>query len=347
MATLKDVAQRAEVSTSTVAAILNESPHCYASAATRQRVRTAAAEVGYRPNRLARALVRGESGLFGLLTIDAATSTFSRAVNGVEDAAAAAGYGLLLCHTHTRRDRERQHMQMFGDSAVEGIVSVAPSAMERADEVLDHRPPGMPFVSVNRPIDAPGVLSILLDNREASRQLTEHLIRKGHRRVVYLDVAGTEEWARLPLHSSVDRRDGYEAAMRAAALPPEVVVLPLPRAEYENRIKAAGDQAIAMLAGAGPTPPTAFIGVTDLEAVGVLYACVRTGRRVPEDVAIAGFDDLDIGRLAFTPITSVRQSFQEAGKLAVERLIARKKEPLEGIVRLESRLCLRASTGDV
>jgi LacI family sucrose operon transcriptional repressor len=345
MATLKDVALRAEVSTSTVTAILNDRPHCYASAATRLRVRQAAADVGYRPNRLARALVRGASGMFGLLTIDAYAQTFARAVNGIEDEATAVGCGLLLCHTHTLPERERRHMQLFSDSAVEGIIAVGPSTMERADEILAHRPANLPLVSINRQIDVPGVLSILMENRGTAREATEMLLEKGHRRIAYLDVPRAVGWVRLPLRSSVERREGYEEAMRAAGLESLVNELAQTDGQLTMRLAVARDAVTALLAQAAP--PTAILAVTDLEALGALHACLLAGRRVPDDVALVGFDDLDLGRLAITPITSVRPSFYEAGRLAVQRLQNRAKEPLDGTIILPGTLLRRESTGDI
>ncbi|MDH7571045.1 MAG: LacI family DNA-binding transcriptional regulator, partial [Armatimonadota bacterium] len=313
----------------------------YASAATRERVRRAAEELNYRPNRLARALVQGRSRMLGVLAVRGEWPPFQRAVSGVEDEASEAGYGLLLRRAHLICEKDQQHLHLFADSRVEGIVAISHSLLGQGGGLLAHRPPHTPLVSINQQVDAPDTLSILMRNREAGRMLTEHLLKLGHRRVVYLDAPGGTLPTMVPQRSALERRAGYEEAMCAAGLAPRVARVPF--APPEQRVAAAEAYARDLLAG--PAPPTAIFAVTDVDAVGVLRACYTLGWRVPDDLALAGFDDLDVGRWSIPPITTVRQPFYEAGRLAVRRLLSWQAGSPAEVVWLDCEILIRESSG--
>ncbi|MDH7570981.1 MAG: LacI family DNA-binding transcriptional regulator, partial [Armatimonadota bacterium] len=222
MATIREIARKAGVAVSTVSAILNDRPHCYASEATRERVRRAAEEVGYRPNRLARGLATGRTRILGLILQNVRYPTFAEAAMGVEDEAAELGYGVLLCNTHARPQRVLSQVQALTDSRVEGVVSVSPSVPEEVLPLLTHKPEGVPMVAINREVRHAQVTSILMRNREALRDVTRALVERGHRRILFLGGLDEEGPAAHLMRSSIDRREGYLDAMREAGLAPVV-----------------------------------------------------------------------------------------------------------------------------
>ncbi len=339
---LKDIADRLNVSVQAVSIALNNRPStARISDELRERIVRTANEMGYRPNRLARGLAQGRSRTLGLLQMTGDYSPFTRVASGVEDEALAAGFLILVCNTYALPERERTYLRAFAEARVDGIIAVASSHTEMAEEVLAHRPAGTPLVSVNRRVDQANVISILIKNREAARKVTEHLLEQGRRRIAYLDAPEDAGLRIHPLQSSVDRREGYRDAMRAAGLEPRVVTLT--DAWYENRVEAARSVASRLLEE--PEPPDALFGVTDYAAAGALYACLSCGLRVPEDVAVAGFDDAEIGRFAMVPITTVRQPFYEAGRQAVRHLLSWKESESPAYEYLECELLPRASTG--
>jgi len=336
-ATLRDIADRLGVSAQAVSLALHKPAGTgRISAELRERALVAAREMGYQPNRLARALVRGRSHFVGLLMLANMDLPYVEALRGVDYEAAALGYGVLLCNAHGRQTAAQQ-LQTFVENRVEGIITVASSNVGLADEVLTRKPEGVPLVSINRDIRAAGVFSILMDNQGAMQQATAHLIGLGHRRIAYLDQAPPAP--RRPLQSSVERREGYAAAMRAAGLAPLVRCLPIQANEL--RVAEACRTAHELLAG--PEPPTAFCAVTDWEMVGALRACHALGLRVPEDVALFGFDDREAGRWTVPALSSVRPAFFEAGRQAVQRLLDWHDGTDAGLARLRCELVFRGS----
>lgn len=341
MATIKDIAKQAGVATSTVSAILNERADCYASAETRARVRRTAEELGYRANRLARGLAQGRSRLLGLLLLNVRYPTFADAASGVEDEAAAAGYSVLLCNTHARNDKTREQLQMLAENRVEGIISVTPSILETPGPILTLKPKGVPLIAINRHIQHPEVSSIVMKNRDAIHMLTEHLIQQGHRRILFLGGLDHLGIGLQPTQASIDRREGYCEAMIAAGLEP--VVVSASWRGPDDMLRAAQLHTEHALCSANP--PTAIVTVSDYAAMGVLRGCRAEHRRVPEDVAVTGFDHLDVGRYAEPALTTVRQPFYEAGRLAVRQLLSWREHTVAPLTCLDCELLYRESTG--
>lgn len=335
MATLRDIAKRAGVAPSTVSAILNNRADCYASEQTRRRVREVAEELGYRPNRLARGLVQGRSRLLGLL-VNVRYPVFAAAAAGIEDAAAAAGYGVLLCHLDGRATSDNAHLEVLAASRVEGLIAVSSSERDVAPPLLQHKPAGTPLVSINRRLDHDEVLSLLVDNFDGARAATARLQQLERHRIVYL---GGRESGPTVFQAAIDRRDGYLAAMAAAGLSAETVALHW--SSPAELAQAAETAALRVLGDA--TAPVGFVCLSDYAALGVLRAAAQLGRTVPDDVAVVGFDNLPIAEVARPPLTTVAQPFYEAGRLAVERLLGWPHDPQPGEQRLACELILRDS----
>lgn len=337
--TLKDIASRLGISAQAVSLALHKAPDAgRISPELRERVIATAREMGYQPNRLARALVRGQSQSFGLLMVAPANLPWVEALRGVSEEAAAVGYTVLLCTARGVAAPEEQ-LAVFAESQVDGIVSVAQSALDLSEAVLARKPQGVPLISINCEVEAEGVVSIVMDNRTATLEATQHLLHLGHTSITYLDVPRSNLNDQPLLQSSTERREGYLDAMRDAGLTPDVVSLEM--VHVEERVRQACDAALKLLRRS--EPPTAFCCAADWEGLGVLRACASLGLRVPEDVAVFGFDDREAGRWVVPALSTVRPAFDAAGRLAVRYLLGHDEPPAGGVARLPCELVLRAS----
>jgi len=339
--TLKDIAERVGVSAQAVSLALHKEPGTAPiSAALRERIVETARDMEYHPNRLARALAQARSRSVGLLMLALVDRPYADALRGVGDEAAAADYGVLLCCADGQ-EAARRPLRTFVESRVVGIVAVATSRIGLADEVLARKPRAVPLVSINREVRAKGVLSIVMDNYGAMQRAVEHVIGSGHQRIAYFDVGSDPSTSSLgAFEASRERLDGYLAAMGSAGLEPLVRSLPWQRPEL--RVAEANRTTHALLTG--PDTPSAFCAATDYEALGALQACLALGVRVPEDVALFGFDDQEAGQLVSPVLSSVRQDFYAAGRLAVRRLLDWDAAMDGDVLRLDCQLVLRASS---
>ena len=337
--TLKDIASRLGISAQAVSLALHKAPNAgRISPELRERIIATAREMGYQPNRLARALVRGQSQSLGLLMIAPASLPWVEALRGVSEEAAIVGYTVLLSAAQEAISKEKQ-LTAFVESRVDGIVSVAQSALELSEAVLARLPQGVPLISINLEVQAEDVFSIVMDNRAATRQATRHLMQLGHTSIAYLDVPRSHLNEQPLLQSSTERREGYLDAMRDAGLTPDVVSLGM--AHVEERVRQACDTALDLFRRSAP--PTAFCCAADWEGLGVLRACASLGLRVPEDVAVFGFDDREAGQWVVPALSTVRPAFDEAGRLAVRYLVGREEAPAGGVTRLPCELVFRES----
>jgi LacI family transcriptional regulator len=330
--TLKQVARSARVSIKTVSRVLNSGT--YVSDLTRRRVRRAIDQLGYRPNALARGLVTGRSRSIGLVIADIVNPFFPPLVRGIEDVAAARGYNLILCDTDEDPVRERAVVSVLLERQVDGLILCA-SRMPRSELArLAHD--ARHVVLVNRVLSHPSVGAVVIDNVAGARLATAHLLGLGHRRVAYL--AG-------PRLSSSHRKRlrGYRQALeaRGAAFDPRLVA-------GGTVSMAAGREAMAGLLRL-QDPPTAVFAFDDLMAIGALEELRARGHRVPEDVAVVGFDDIDLAAFVDPPLTTVAQPTAEMGRLAANQLV----DLIEGVpsrrarrvITLMPELVVRASCG--
>lgn len=299
---------------------------------TRQRVLDAIQRLGYRPSGIARGLATRHTGTLGLVVPDVANPFFAEVARGVEQVAYAEGYNVFLCNTDEDPDRELDVLGSLEEKRVDGIV-LCSSRLDNDDlgmAVASH--PSV--VLVNRRAD--GLIqhgaAVLVDDVMGGRLATGHLVSRGHRAIGFL--AGP-----LGSRSGHGRLDGYRAAMAAAglAVDPGWVLHGTPVAE------GGRDAALALLA-AHPAL-SALLCYNDLVAVGALRACADLGRRVPEDVAVVGFDDIPLAALVTPALTTCRIPRHALGVRAVRLLLAQVRgEPLDRQeVVLEPELVIRAS----
>ncbi|SDN96971.1 LacI family DNA-binding transcriptional regulator [Geodermatophilus sp. DSM 45219] len=296
--TLADVAARAGVSTALVSIVMRDAPG--ASTATRDRVRRAAEEIGYRPDSRARLLRSSRSRLLGVV-FGVQHPFHGDLVSGLYAAAERAGYELALSAVTPGRDERRAVAGLLQDRC-EALVLLGPSSPTAAlADLAAH----LPVVVVARSVRSAAVDVVRTADDEGMRLAVEHLIALGHHDVVHVD------GGRAP--GAAERRRGYREALGAARLTPRVV----PGGLGEDDGAAAARD---LLAGSLPTAVTVF---NDRCALGVLDVLRRAGRAVPEEVSVVGYDDSRIARLTSVDLTSVAQDVDRLAALAVGRALDR------------------------
>ena len=323
MASLADISRRAGVSIATASRVLNGSSHPV-SEATRSRVLAAADELGYRPSELARALVKRTSRIVGVIVGDIVDPYFAEIARGVEDVSAGVGHLTMVCNADRRPDAELAHLAVLRDYHAAGVV-FAGSGYEHAaeeaalrDAVAELQAAGTVVVALAaRDLDCP---SVLVDNRAAAREATEHLLGLGHRRIAFVE-------GPPGLYTSTQRLEGFRGAIAAAGA--EAVVVP-GGFEFEAGA-AAAESLLADL-------PDAVLAVNDEVAIGLLTGLRRSGVDVPERVSVAGIDDTRPARLV--DLTSVSLPLHELGERAAQVIL----EGGAGDVVLPHRLVARATT---
>ncbi len=316
--TIADVARRAGVSTATVSRVLAGLGG--AAATTRERIKAAAIELDYRPSSVARSLKLRTTKTFGLIITDIENPYFPQLVRAVEDAAHSEGYALMLCNAADDPDRESFYLDLLVDRRVDGVIIAASSLGERHRAWL--RDPPLPVVLVNTLARGVRLPSIASDNRGGGRLAAEHLIELGHRHLGVL-TAGPRN-ADAPL-----RLAGARDALRAAGLN----VAGLAIAVGEPGV-VGGEAAMAEVLEHSPEV-TAVIAYNDLMAIGAMRAVRARGHVVPTDMSVVGFDGVDLAAYVEPPLTTIRQSTADLGRLAVRRLtdLLRKPDVRDGASR--------------
>ncbi|MFI6096231.1 LacI family DNA-binding transcriptional regulator [Lentzea sp. NPDC051213] len=294
--TINDVARTAGVSRQTVSRALNDKGEI--DATTKQRVLDAARELGYRPSRFARGLVRQDTTTIGLVVPDLLNPFFTEVAAAALEAARARGWHVVLYDTADSVDEERGTLKVIG-SQVDAVVGY----FSLDEEELDQHLSGIPVVLVGRDHHMPRFSSIRIDGATGIREAVDHLVRAGHRRIGMLDHANRAE-------PSV-RREWFADAMAAHGLPADVVGTAVQSVD-------GGAEALTALLGAHPEL-TAVFTFNDIIAVGALRAARRLGRRVPADLAVVGFDGLQLGTVVDPELTSVGLDTRRLGALAVEQ----------------------------
>jgi LacI family transcriptional regulator len=311
-ASIRDVALCAGVSVGTVSNVLNR-PQAV-SPATRERVQTAIAALGFVRNESARHLRAGRSRTIGLVVLDIANPFFTDVARGVEDVAAAAGLAVMLCNSDDRADREAAHLDVLTEQRVQGVL-ITPTA-ELSEHVEALRSRGTPVVLLDRRATGPDQCAVAVDDALGGRLAADHLLERGHRRIAFIGSSGLPQ-----VH---ERHSGVAAAVREGTGSEDALTLISPA----HLTVAGGREAAAQIIGlpAGRRP-TAAVCANDLIALGVLQEMVRHGVRVPEDFAIVGYDDIDFAAAAAVPLTSVRKPRVELGRRAAELLLDEASDP--------------------
>jgi LacI family transcriptional regulator len=338
MVKMADIAEAAGVSVTTVSHVLNNSRPVREE--TMLRVRSAAEQLGYRPNGLARSLRRKQSLTIGLIVPDISNPFFAEIGRGLEEASFNAGYNVIFCNSGGDPEHEQRNVTGLLEKRVDGIV-IAPGGI--APEHLTALASGdVPVVMIDRDATELTCDVVLANNLSGGQQAVRHLVELGHRQIACV-VASAASRSAAP-----GRLHGYRQGMKDAGLDDNgliVVTDELDNASPGSEVDA-GYIATTRILGSADRPTALFL-TNDLMAIGALRAAHDLGCSVPGEVSIVGFDDILLARYSIPALSSVVQPRHDMGRIAAELLIARSRDRERPLVRrvLDVSLVARESSG--
>lgn len=327
--TMREVAERAGVSVTTVSHVINKSRPV--NTQTRTRVEAAMQALGYQPNMLARSLRRGVTHTIGIVLPDSTNPYFAEVVRGIEDTSFDQGYSVILCNSDNDLEKEHHYTSLLVEKQVDGIIFVAAGLSAENIEALQVR--GIPLILVDRQVPGVQVDTVLADNRLGGWMATNHLIELNHQ--VIGCITGP-----AGVRSSSERIDGYRRAMETAIykLEPDWIV----EGDFQYQ---SGYEGAKALYNQRPSP-TAIFACNDLMAIGAYRFAHENKLLIPEQISIVGFDDVRLAAYTNPPLTTIHQSKHEMGsraaELLMERILDRELEPRQEI--LSTKLVIRDST---
>ncbi|HEY8456507.1 MAG TPA: LacI family DNA-binding transcriptional regulator [Actinopolymorphaceae bacterium] len=330
MVTMYDVAKLAGVSTGTVSRYVNSSG--YVSAAARERIRKAIAELGFVPSTAARSLTTKRSGLIGFVTSDLTNPFTAELAQGLQKRAGQLGYCVVTSSTDEDEERAIQVITALRSHQVDGLVVTPPETEAINTYLVAAAKAGTPIVLIGMKLDPPLADRVTTDTYRGARQAVNHLVELGHRRIAYVGARGMAK----------SRRRGYRDALRSAGLTVDRDLV-VDRSLNRRGGMAAGEALLDR-----PDPPTAVFAANDSVALGVIQAAYRRRLLVPDDLSVVGFDGTELAEHAIPPLTTVAQPMDQMGHEAIELLVARMQATDEKQFterRLPCELVVRDSTG--
>jgi LacI family transcriptional regulator len=319
--TIGDVAEHAGVSKTTVSHVLSgQRP---VAPVTRERVEVSIRELGYRPDGLARSLRTQRSHLIALLIPDITNPFYPTLARGLEAGIGGTGYHVVVCNTDSRPAEELEFVAEMCDRHVDGIV--LDSFGVKVDEVRHVTGPDLPVVWIGADReDHPGIDIVRSDDEQGAFDATAHLLRRGRTRIAMIDGAPG---------SGTARTDGYRRALASADWPAASTI------RHGGWTRAGGANAMGTLMDEDPRPDGVFCA-NDLMAIGALDALNARGCRVPEDVAVVGFDDIEAASMISPSLTSVVNPASDTGRAAGGLLMERITGAYDGPQRIVTLPCL-------
>ena len=330
--TVTDVARESGVGTMTVSRVVNGGR--YVRTETAERVRAAILKLGYEPNEAARILKGQAPRTIGLIVPDLADPFFATCAHAVQELAGKNGYMTLLCASEKDRGRELEELTLMRTRNVAGVL-IVPSNPDCVGHLQELQARGIPVVLLDRTFPGLDAGEVMVENQEGTQKAIEHLIGHGHTRILCVGYdAGFNSIGRRVL--------GYRRAMAQAGLDPDLMT-------FEGSA-TLGAEVIKRLRSANP--PSALFTLNNVTTTQVLTALKREGISVPKEVAMIGFDDLELASLLEVPLTAVRQPSSELGKSAMRILLDLLNEDSGGDenpgrkhVNLPTELVIRRSCG--
>lgn len=304
---ISDVARKAGVSTATVSRVMNNKTSGVSSK-TRERILAVMEEMNYRPSQLARSVAINHSNIIGVIIPDMGNLFYPRMLRGIDDYISTRGYSMLLFNSDSDPEREKQQLLTMVDKRVDGVILC--SGVSNEAFLKEYRAYGMPLVMIGRTFDSNYAdCSITGDNERGMYSSTSFMLGHGHRRILYLD--GTEG-ASGPIH----RLQGYRYAMMDAGVPiDEKLIL---RGEFSIQY---GYDMVTSLLDEGEEF-TAVVTGSDLIAIGAVKALRSRGIRLPEDIEVIGFDNIELSEIYEPRISTVSKPHYDIASQAAKMLIA-------------------------
>lgn len=353
--TIIEVARQAGVSTATAGRVLGG--YGYVSDEIRDKVREIAATLGYRPNLLARGLITGKTQTIGVVAGDLESPFYASILRGISDVARSKGFGVIVTNSDEIFQREREAVQLLIEKQVDGLI-VAPSDLESSKHLQDAVAAHCPVVQIDRIVRGLRADSVTVDSLDASKGCIDRLIEAGHRRIAmvaeleqsmpgdlksFIDLVSFKSFDPTTLYPSLQRLLGYIQAHREAGLPIEVNLV---RRVGAYSAAAAKEETLDLLRG--KDAPTAVFTADGVMSAGVMDAISQLGLRVPADLSLVCFDDIEWMRFLQPGITAVAQPLSEMGRTAARLILARingEDMPFQHLV-LPTAISLRGSIAE-
>ena len=332
MTTIHDVAKKAGVSSATVSHVLNETR--FVSDELRKRVVDAMGELGYRRNTLASSLRKGRTQTIGLILPDSSNTFFAELGRGIEEAAFSHGYNLILCNSDNDIEKEHLYIDLLTEKQVDGIILDT----EEKDIHSLHTiiPDTTPIVLIDRDLFNNDYDIVLSDSRQGGCIAAQHLIELGHKNIGC--ITGPEEMV-----SSIERLQAFKHSLNEAglSLDPGLVT----QGDFHPESGYIGAMKLLHL----KNPPTAIFACNDSMAIGVIRAAVELGLRVPNDLSLIGFDNIELCNYTCPALTTIDQPKINLGQKAIQHLVDRISNHSIPVVRelIPTELIIRESTGRV
>jgi len=328
--TMKDVAKKAGVSISTVSHVINKTR--YVEEETRKKVLDAIKELGYRPNIVARSLRKKSTNTIGLIVSNIANLFYPEVVRGIEDVLLQNKYNIILCNSDEDINKEREYIEVLYSKQVDGLIITPSKSTETRKNLELFISQDIPVILVDRRISGIETDVVLADNVSGTYSATEYLLNLGHKRIAIIT-------GPLDTTTGRERLEGYLKALEEHNIPIEKDLI------REGNFKRDGGYERGKELLEMSNPPTAIISSNNLMTLGLISAINEKKLRIPKDISVISFDDMEWFQYFCPPLTSIYQPSYELGKnaglLLMERLKRRRKKPKEVI--LPTRLIIRES----
>ncbi len=300
MYNITDVAKRAGVSVATVSRVLNSSPSV--SDKTREKVLGVIDEMGYNPNGIARNLRMQQTKIIIVILPSITNSFFAKVVRGIEDMGHIKGYNVLLCTTGNIKERELLYLDMLKSRQADGVIFMTSTL---AKEELEEFGRLYPCVQCNEYIECDNIPYVSIDNIKAAQEVTEHLIALGHKSIAMISEPTTV--------SAAMREKGYKNVIERHNIKSSII-------EYGNYSFNSGYKAAKKILEKDKSV-TAIFSVSDIMALGAMRACMDMGLKIPEEMAVAGFDNVKMSTMFRPELTTISQPQNQLGETAAGMLI--------------------------
>ena len=331
MSSLKDVAKKAGVSIATVSRVINNAPNI--NHETRHKVEQAMKALDYRPSRIAKRLrSKAVSGnLIGVMVPDISNPFYIDVLSGIEDFMLSHNYLIIMCNFSQNEQKEQLYLDALVGESVDGLI-VAP-AHEQDEKIMALEKDGIPFVCIDRGLKDANCDIVLVDNEQGAYEAVCYLLESGYRDVAY--ISGLQQ-----IPTSRQREQGYRRALDEYKVPFNSGLV-----KYGDSKMKSGRELTRELLSQEDRPDALFTG-NNLITLGALATIGEIGLRIPEDIAIIGFDDMPWSSTLNPPLTAVKQPAYEIGRRAAELLYQRITEPGRPNVKivLDTELMIRKST---
>ncbi|RCW56199.1 LacI family DNA-binding transcriptional regulator [Halanaerobium sp. ST460_2HS_T2] len=309
--TIKDVAKKAGVSIASVSRVINDSKPV--APETKEKILKVIKETGYKPNAMARGLKKNESGLIGLITPDMENGTFAELVKGIESVIEKNSMNLIVSNSKGEIERELRELHIFKEQQLDGIIFSGVKFTKKHKEYFDRYK--VPTVVVSQKFPGSGLPYVDIDNFKAAYQAVDFLIKNNHQQIAMV---------RGPFYdksAGKQRYNGYFEALKDAGLKVNSSFV-----KEGNFTIKSGYQAMEKILSENEMLPTAVFAASDRMAIGVLDCCLDNNLKVPEDISIIGFDDIELATVVRPKLTTVRVDHSKLGEKSVELLLNKIKK---------------------